>query len=367
MCRHVRGILLFCLIACATPAALASSAGRDGAIWVEAEGFGTIAGGADSDSARRNALAEALIAAGLSGGVKMSGYTAIDKAAVTADLAILRASAEIVEHRVIAAERSHDTWRVKVRARVAPRPLGACPARRRLDILAYAPEFVVAPTAPAWSVPLAQDIWTDLQTTLEAHPRARLTRVTDRPYSAQLSSARAGFDYDTLTRGAVPRGGGEHALLTRIEVQPLPRRELALSISMTLRDARRDEASVTITRRVRQPMRGDLGAAIGPRRASMVQDLTQGIDAAAAGLLDRMACRAPAARLEIAGEALIVPLGSANGITRSSLGFVEGNDRFGVLEIVRLDRERTVLRPLDRSRPLGAFAERDVTFLETGG
>ncbi len=340
--------------------------GAAGTRWVEAVGVGFIGGGADSASARRNAVAEALIAAGLAGGAEVRSYTVLDKARITEDFAVLRSTKRIYEHKVIEATQDGHMWRVRVRARVDEVAPDDCAPRRRLDVLAFAPEIAVDQAAPAWTVPLAEELFQEILRSVEHDRRARLTHVTDRRYDAVPAPGRAIFDYRSLTEGDVPRREGAHALLVELDVDTVTGREVTLTGRVALRAGNGEEIHLTLDNETHVPQRGTLARALGPDRRELVEDLSRGIVASVERMVARMACRAPVARLARAGPAFAVPLGRQHGLTTNSLGFAETGGRIAVFEIVHLGEERATLRPLDRSRPSAALAGQIVTFLEAG-
>jgi hypothetical protein len=358
--RPIRSLTALLLALLLWPAGLSADGGR----WVEAEGVGVVDG--DSARARRAAIAEALIAAGRAAGAEVRSFTALDRGRITADFTTLRSTMRIHAHEVIAAAREGDVWRVRVRARVGPVPPHDCAPRRRLDVIAFAPEIAVDPAAPAWTAPLVETLFQEILDHVAATPDADLTRVTDRRQGTLPAPERAGFDYRSLTEGAAPRRAGAHALLVRLDVTRASGRAVRLSARVTLRAETGEAITLTLARRTAAAPPGALARALGPDRRRRAAALSEGVVAGVGRMLARMTCRPPVARLARSGGDFSVPLGRRHGLSGESLGFVESGARTTVFEILRLDRDSATLRPLDRSRPAAALTGRIVTFMEAG-
>lgn len=361
----IRGLVILVLVLVALPARAAD-------IWIEATGFAVQSGAEDAASAKRRAVADALLMAALAGGADVRAHTAVDRSVVTSDLLIVRPVGRVKEHRLLSAMKQGDTWQVVIEARVGLGPDGTCDARRRLVVTAFAPEIEVSPYAPAWAGPLAQEVANDLVRQVERHPSVELLRVTDRRLPTR-SAKREAVDYMVLTKGSVQLGPGEHGFvpMIRLEVGGSGRRpELLLELTMRLVGGNGEETRQDVARSVRLPAVSPLGRVavlVEPDRRQMAAKLTAGLDRAMTALLDVETCKPVLTRLAVAGGTISAPVGRRQGLTKGSIAFTaDGDASTEMLEVVGLDAEGVSLRPLDPSRPASAFAGRPVRFFETG-
>lgn len=345
---------------------------RAGDLWIEAQGFALQSGAEDAASARRRAVADALLMAALSGGAEVRAQTAVDRSVVTSDLLIVRPVGRVKEHRLISATRTGDTWQVVVQARVGTGPEADCGARRRLVVSAYAPQIAVSPQAPAWAVPLAQEVANDLVGQVGRHPSVELLRVTDRAMP-DMTAARERLDYTALTRGSVRLGPGEHGFVPVITVDVGGgglRPVLALRMELVLLGGNGEVTRQVVERQVALPgprLLGRAQALVEPNRRQMAARLTAGLDRAMTALLDVETCKPVLAHLAVAGGTITAPVGRRQGLTKGSIAFTaDGDGSTEMLEVVGLSRDGVTLRPLDPNRPARAFAGRPVRFFETG-
>jgi hypothetical protein len=362
----MRAFLLSALLALPLPAAAGD------APWIEVTGHAFLTGREDADSARRRAVADALLQAALAGGAVVNGHTAIDKSVVTADLLIVRPVGRVLSHKVTGIRQTGDEVQVTIRARVGASAGGDCDTRRRLVLTAYGAEIRVSPEAPAWAEPLAAGVIRTLLDELARHPSVELVRTTRRALP-QGDAARDGFDYETLTRGSVRLPAGQHALVPslRLSVQGGGARDvLVMELDLSLVGGSGETGRQTLVREVALPAVSPFGRAAAltePRRRTMEAKLTKGLDRAFAALLDVETCKPVVTRLAVAGGQISAPVGRRMGLTRGSIAFTADADHTTeMLEVVGLSAESVSLRPLDPNRPAAAFANRPVRFLEAG-
>ncbi len=351
---------------------LVASPLRAGDFWIEATGMALQSGAEDAASAKRRAVADALLMAALSGGADVRAHTAVDRSVVTSDMLIVRPVGRVKEHHLLSAVRNGDTWQVVVRARVGLGAEGDCQSRRRLVISAYAPQIEVSPYAPAWAVPLAQEVANDLVRQVQRHPMVEVVRVTDRAMP-DMTEARERVDYTALSRGSVRMAAGEHGFVPviRLDVGGSGRRaELDLRLEMVLIGGTGEVTRAAVERRVALPGPSVLGRAavlVEPNRRQMAAKLTAGLDRAMTQLLDVETCKPVLTRLAVAGGAITAPVGRRQGLTLGSIAFTaDGDASTEMLEVVGLTANGATLKPLDPNRPAKAFAGRPVRFVETG-
>lgn len=358
-------LLLLLLVLLASPL-------RAGDLWIEAMGFAVQSGAEDGASARRRAVADALLMAALSGGADVRAHTAVDRSVVTSDMLIVRPVGRVKEHHLLSAVQSGDTWTVTVRARVGTGADGVCQSRRRMAIAAYAPQIEVSPHAPAWAVPLAQEVANDLIRQLQRHQSVDVVRVTDRALP-DMTEARERVDYTVLTRGSVRLGAGEHGFVPVIVLDlggAGRRAELQLQMELVLIGGNGEVTRASVARRVALPgssVLGRVAVLVEPDRRRLAAKLTAGLDRAMTGLLDVETCKPVLTRLVVAGGVISAPVGRRQGLTRGAIAFTaDGDASTEMLEVTGLTADGVTLRPLDPNRPAGAFAGRPVRFVETG-
>lgn len=356
-----RALYLVLFSAFAAISAPVSAAGNT--VEVEAQGNAIVANKGDVEAARRRAIGDALISAALSGGATLKGHTVLDKGRITADLAILRPTGQVLSHRLVSAQLTEGIWTVRISAVVGPAPLSGCDGRRHLTVSAAPPMVSVSPEAPAWAVPLATQLSRDVVETFRSHPATTLERVAPLPSSAPIP---ASLDYNTLTRGRSVPLSGDHQMGTSIAVGASGGNiRLVMEISLIGQDGKPIRRQ--FTRETLNPRGGVAGFIAGQSRDMAQTGLTNGLAAEVRAMLDSLTCEPPQARLALSNGKLSIPLGSRHGITRASLAFVDDpNDSWGLLEVVSVNARQTVLRPLDPTRKAKSFDGLRVYFLEAG-
>lgn len=361
----MRAVLTALLLLAATP----TQAGK--AVWVEVTGHAFQSGPADTDTARRRALADALLQAALAGGASVTGHTAVDKSVVTADLLIVRPVGRVLEHQVTALRQTPQGWQVTIRARVGAEAGGACQNRRRLVVTAYRPEIRVSPHVPAWSEPLGQAVASELVESLGRHRAVEHVRTTQRSLP-QGSAAGDGLDYVVLTRGSVRLPAGEHAFIPAITLDidaGATRRKLVMTLDLSLLGGTGEVVHHRLTRSVALPGPSPLGRAaalVDPNPRQMADRLTRGLERDLSDLLDKETCKPVLTRLTVAGGQIIAPVGRRMGLTKGAIGFTVDQDASTeMLEVVSLGSDSVALRPLDPSLSASAFDGRPVRFVET--
>ena len=353
--------LLILLISIASPAWAAKTETQ----WVEAVGYGTIENGVSSDSARRSALAEALISAAISGGANLQGYTAMDKGRIVADLNLLRPTGSVQQHRVVEQSLSGNVWRVKIHALVGVMPPESCIGRRRLDVIAYAPRYDLTPYAPAWVGPMAQDLFNEFLDRIERHRATDLTRATSRAYHHRPRGDRAMYDYATLTRGSIPDTGGEHAFTAEISANMLAGDRIEMTYRLTFIAPDGNPAERILRTEADLPGQSAFSALTGSNRTKVMRTLIADVGPALTSMVDGLSCMPPTSRAIYADGTLQVPIGRKHGLKRNALAFTgDPKDPFAVLEIVKLSNTMTTLKPLDASRSAASFAGEHIYFFE---
>jgi len=331
---------------------------------VQATGHAYVTSAADKEAARRRAIGDALIWAGLAGGASLRGHSVQNMSRMTTDLTIMRPTGRILSHKLISAQLKDGLWTVTLLAEVGAMPAGACASRRHTTVSSTPPVVRVHPSAPAWTAQLAREFSHSIVDALTDHPDVSLERIAATP---RVAAAGASFDYTALTRGQqTSAAAGDHRLSQEITVTTRGGKiNLAIDLKLTGPDGKTSRR--TITREANLPSGGMSGYLSGNTRSATETALTAGLDAELKSWLDGLSCEPPVARIVMANGDLSVPLGRRHGLTRASLAFVDDpNDNFGLLEIVKLGNRSAELRPLDPTRSAQSFDGLRVYFLEAG-
>jgi hypothetical protein len=347
--------------------ALAASMAMADTMTVQASGQAVIATAGDSDAARRRALGEALVTAALAGGAELVGYTAMSQASITRDLTVLRATGQVLSHRVIEARQDGQTWLIRVEGEVAPLSERHCAGGRTLALSIEAPAVTTAPQAPAWAGALAGQLAHDLVAVASGHPRVDFDGVI--AAGGSVRPVAAALDYTALTRGVARSGPGAHVLRLSLAIAPAQGGAMALGLTadMALTGPDGHVQRRRVETRTNAPRGEGLDLLTGRSRGRAERDLAQGVAQALTALLDQAGCEAPSAILAGGAAGLRVDIGQRHGLSRGSLGFVEGAaPGDGLLEITDLAAGHATLRPLDPTANAAGLVGARVRFVDTG-
>ncbi len=357
------------LLSLALPVSAANK--NDQAVWIEAWGHAAPARGESQDSVKRRALIDALVNAGLQGGATIRGYTYMDKSNIVADRALMLAKGRVMRHKVLSSNFDGNLWQVRVQALVGPVPAGYCGSKRSLVISAHAPTYRMSPSVPAFTLPMAQNVYKEMLYTIERNPATRLERVMASTGRESSTVRASGMDYNSLTRGTAPSSvPGDHVLRVTFNgdvVLKNAMQTVVLNIDIDMRESNGNIRTHRIQRAAPVPKNTTLHGLTLRTRTTTEALLLRGVGEEFNSVLSALGCEPPAARVNFAGNTLSVPVGARHGITRGALAVLEDpNDSFGLLEIIKLENNRAVLRPLDPTRSAASFAGRLVYFMEAG-
>lgn len=360
---------LFLVLATAVLLALPFAA-RAQAVWVEVIGHAIAANEKDKPAARRRALADALISAGMAGGVSMKGHTVVDKGRVVRDMTMMRAAGRVMRYDNLGEAWAGNTIQIRLRALVAPLEGPACGARRHLVLVALSPNIRTAPDAPAWAAQLGAELYNDALARLGRKRSVTLDKVLGAGQQPITKTKNTSMNYASLTRGDVRLQGGDTQLATWFDID-VDRggmgRQLVMRVQMQLIEGTGQITERTLSNAVTLPGTGPITSALGPRRPQLKAKLAKGFTEILEGMIDMATCTPVAAHVYRSGGKLSVPVGSRQGVSRSALAFTENPvSDFEALEIVDLQGDRATLRPLDPAMPLSAFDGRMVRFVEAG-
>jgi hypothetical protein len=348
--------------------ALVRAEGSSEALWITATGHSYVAHSGDKESARRRALGDALVSAGLAGGTSIHGYSSAALGHITGDFIIARPTGKILRYETVGAQLNNGQWTVSVRALVGPAPQIGCAPRRTLVMTATPPRITISPRAPAWTAQIAQTTAETLMDAIRRHPAYNLERVYENAALTRTPSVRADMDYLTLTRGRVSSAPGDHVFKPEFRVEHIPTgngANLRLTADLVFTNPAGQTIRHKAVRETRAPKGLTYEASLGLGRSGTTAKLTKDLDDELHSMLDMMACEPPRARLTRDGTRLTVPIGRKHGLSKTHLAFVETRDSaFDVLEITKLTNGGAELRPLDPTRPAQSFEGLRVEFLE---
>lgn len=350
---------------------------------VEAEGqaVDTVQGAASAT--RRRALEEALYQAAMIGGAEVTGFTALSRSEIVTDQLVVRPASRILDYSILSEERVGEATRIRVRALLGEiQPIADCPREVRVSIMAFRPSLVLDPRAPAWLQPVVQDVAAALMEQLGAHRSVDFAGSVGSSAQEVLSSATANpaFDYATLT-GMRPLAAGVASngfgFDTMVEIRAgstagglIEGPEIELEIASRLFSGGTEEGAQAVLRRsVRLPGTGTL-ALMNPisrrDRATVVAELTAGLEAHVDALVRDIVCRPLVGMLAAAGDGtLSLPFGRRHGLTRNHLAYTEGSSTpYTILEIIGIEDSSVRLRPIDRTRDTAALAGAKARFME---
>lgn len=325
---------------------------------------------------RLRAIEAALVEAAIQGGADITGYSAASNGILVSDRLILRPASRILDYSVVSEEETNGFFRVRVRAVVGDPPVpvtDSCARRAQLDIASYPLRQSIDPMTPAWVETLGPELRDRIDAAIQSRPGVSLSRSNntgDQPgRSAQVGRD---MDYAALTRGvAVQRGStARFAYHADVQLRMQGQRTLVLVLVSRLIDTQTNTERAQS--RFESATRLDAGLPIRalnvlatPERSAIVQKLLAGIDGHIEALIDTYACRALDGTLALSDNALTLPFGSKDGLTRNHLAFSEGQDTPYILfEIQTLNEHSVVMRPIDRNRPARALAGTRVRFME---
>lgn len=356
-------LLLAALFALALPIAAQAQA-----IWVEVIGHAVASNNSDKPAARRRALADALISAGMAGGVQMKGHTVVDRGRVVRDLTMMRAAGRVLRYDNLGEAWSGNTIQLRLRALVAPLEGPACGTRRNIVLMAMAPEFRTSPEAPAWAAQLGAELYNDAMSRLKRHNAVEVKHVMGMGQAPVSPKKITSFDYSALTRGHIHTHPGDTQLTTWFEIDTewgKGGENLVLRVKLQLIEGTGQVTERTLSNAVKLPGRGPITNALGKRRHKLKAALAEGFPEILEGLMDLATCTPVAAHVVRNGKTLTVPVGRRQGLSRAALAFTENPaSDFEALEIVNLSGESATLRPVDPSTPLSVFEGRIVRFVD---
>ena len=336
--------------------------------WTQAMGVAPISGD-NIVQARRHALAEALIVAGMAGGSDVRGVSMLDKARIIHDKIIMRPTGRVHEYHVIEDRRNGKYWQMTLRALVGPDGDGLCAQDQSFVVNAKMPVVQVAPNVPAWADPLGNDIANLVVAEIDKHENFRLGQILTTNDLRPMSQHRRGFDYTALTQGVRATDNSDHLLQTQIKISYLSdsaqggkyiQAEIGLWLDATDRPMQRAK----IARSVQIEQSALLKPVTGSYRRSSYNSIKQALANDLMTELSRMSCQPPVAVARYRDGVLRVNLGRNHGLDQDYLGFISGFSNslypFVIKSLSDTGSEISVLGP---AQDLAAFDGQSVSFL----
>ncbi|MHA7849736.1 flagellar assembly protein T N-terminal domain-containing protein [Roseovarius sp.] len=330
---------------------------------VEALGVAYILGPADIDAAQRRALGDALVAAALQGGSRIRGISVLDRGTIRTDLTILEMAAEVTGYRILSRTRHENRWEVRIAARVKPPTAQYCRGNSHLVVTMRPPRIAVTPSSPAWAEEAAAHLAQSITDKVRTNPHATLDGIV----AERSTRVQAGMDYASLMRGQSSPGKGNSILETSISIAPTKGiSHIGVELQLTMLGPDGAKSINTTVKRFILPKSTMFRALEGPVRQQATLRIAE-LDSVVDGFLQKLACQPPAAYLALEGDHLSIPLGRRHGITADSIGIPDlTSNGLILLEVVRVEPSRTLLRPLDPSIPARHFAKRRVYLVKAG-
>ena len=348
-----------------------------GVITVETTGQAVATGAASDTQLERQALQQALYLAALKGGAKVNGYTAVSQSVMTSDVLLVRPDAKILDYTVLGAETNSKTSTVKIRAIVGELDAPAlCERRADLTIALFPPTLNVDHQAPPWLMALRGPTTEALMNSLMAQDNVNV-RLQNQVTATTNSTLSSEFNYASLTQGVSAQAkttAKSLALRPHIKVHAVSSTVMTNLLPVTLTvfldsglsgvpplSAKR---SLVLPLQPRSAIAALAKSASNPRKDT-TDAIAESLSKMAKDLLTERACQPLAARLEAQNDALVLPFGLNDGLTKFHLAYTEGDDTaYEILEIVALTPHSSTLRPLDSTRKNIELAGKRVKFME---
>jgi hypothetical protein len=327
---------------------------------------------------RRRALEAALYEAASAGGTDVLGYSASDMAVMVSEQLVVRPASRILDYQILSEGKVGDFYTINIRAMVGDvTPIAAyCARKAQLEITAFVPQKILSSNAPAWAREILDQVANRLNTVLEKNNSLTLSHAqTSAP--VKVNKAKNDMDYMALTQGT-PVEIAPYALgyVAQIEIgytengsSVEPGLELRLTSRLIGGASHQEKLRRSFTKTailgVHTPL-ATLNALSRKSRTTVAKKLTTGLEGHVEEMIQSYACRPLNGPLARKGNALTLPFGRADGLTKAHMAYTDGKDQAYILfDIVDLKPHRVTLRPIRKGIPAVALEGAQVRFMET--
>lgn len=331
------------------------------------------------DRARRLALEDALYLAALQGGVAIDGFSAMDASTALSEETVLRPTADILDYTIIEEKQGDNISQVTIRAVTGQADPSACEAGIKRHFMVFKPRIYASPAAPAWAARQADRLVHHVLKNLPARANASYEFATDTEFDAtSRQRTEQSFDYFVLTE-APAIAPGDYALQVSLKVDAVTADTNARLVqeetvhALLQVDVYSGEGfepvfstqNHSIVHAEHDYFFNALNQVLQARRPAFDGDVAaQFVDFVHAEL-GQFLCRTLLAKVSLAGDRALVPLGRRHGLVKSHLAVVNKPDApFRVLRIAELMDAEAVLLPLDPETDLSSIDGQHVRFLE---
>ena len=331
------------------------------------------------DRARRLALEDALYLAALQGGVAIDGFSAMDASTALSEETVLRPTADILDYTIIEEKQMDNTSQVTIRAVTGLADPAACEAGMKRHFMVFKPRIYASPAAPAWAARQADRLVHHVLKNLPARANASYEFATDTEFDAtRRQRTEQSFDYYVLTE-APAIAAGDYALQVSLKVDAvtadinagLVQEETVhalLQVDVYTGEGFEPVFSAqthAIVHAERDYFFNMLNQVLQARRPAFDADIAARFADFVNAELGQFLCRTLHAKVSLAGDRALVPLGRRHGLVKSHLAVVNKPDTpFRVLRIAELMDAEAVLLPLDPETDLSSIDGQHVRFLE---
>ena len=331
------------------------------------------------DRARRLALEDALYLAALQGGVAIDGFSAMDASTALSEETVLRPTAEILDYTIIEEKQIDNISQVTIRAVTGLADPAACEAGLKRHFMVFKPRIFASPAAPAWAARQADRLVHRVLKNLPTRANASYEFATDTEFDATRRQRTAqSFDYYVLTE-APAIAAGDYALQVSLKVDAVTGdRNAGLVQEETVEallqaDVYSGEGFEPVfstqthstVYAERDYFFNTLNQVLQARRPVFDEDIAARLADFVNAELGQFLCRTLQAKVSLAGDRALVPLGRRHGLEKSHLAVVNKSDApFRVLRIAELMDAEAVLLPLDPETDLSSIDGQQVRFLE---
>lgn len=367
-------LFVLLLVLCAT-----SSHADQKLKFIETTGRAVITDENSLDSARRNALEDAIFLAALHGGAKIDGYSSVDRETTLTDHFTLRPAGQLLDFNIVSETIEGDHYETVIRAAVGELNSTQCSARSKVKIIKFAGQLNFSTKTPSWLREVAKEIEIEISNLLQDYSELDVLEVSPTQLKvAELIATNDSFDYTSLTSGRVRVKSGDFALVPNISMDLSKstkniETEVFLSLTVSSKLFQGDEYSLVadpsyqllIKLHSETPWRSfDM---IGKKsRDQIKRSIKGGLKNHVSDLIKSIKCIPLTAKLKLRSGKLVVDLGHSHGLSTNSLAVSSGtNTPYSLLHVTETFENEATLEPLNKSLETSSLVGKTINFMET--